>query len=177
MNLSAVDVLIYGNNRNLVTLQKTALAAFNFKKIHWSPTFTDMRESMTLAFRDIIIINDHADLDMEALLTMLRTEKSIANPFAVVILVTPNSSRKYIQNALRIGADGVMGLPFSATDMWKQLSFFINHQRTFLRTGSYFGPDRRRIKGISYDGDERRDADEIDEDDRVADRSRLAAAS
>lgn len=175
LNIAAVEVLIYGKNRNLVQLEKTALAAFEFRKMHWSATLVDMRENMSLMMRDVVIINDDPELDLEQTLQMLRTDPSIANPFAVIIIVTPNASRQYVSKALRIGADGVIGLPFSAADLWKQLAFFVNNQRTFLRTHSYFGPDRRRLKGVSYGGEERRCGEEFDEDHKVDDRSRFSA--
>ncbi len=177
MNLGVVEVLLHSQNRNMAMLQKTALTAFNFKKIATTRNHAQLTESARLSVNDIIILNHHSDENLEETISFLRAGEDIANPYAVIIVVTPHASRKFIRDALRMGVDGVVGLPFSAQDLWRQLSFFINTQRTFLRTTNYFGPDRRRLKGIDYGGDERRCGAEFDEDHKVADRSRTGLAA
>ena len=174
--MQAVNVLIHGSNRNLVSLEKTALNAFEFKKIDWAQTFRELREGVTFGARDIVIINEDPSLDLAKIANLLRSDPAIANPFAIVIVVTPAPSHKFISKALRLGFDGVVGLPFSAADLWKQLAFFVNNQRTFLRTQSYFGPDRRRLKGIQYGGEERRAGEEFDNDHKTPNQERLKSA-
>ena len=175
LKMGSVKVLIHGTNRHLVNLQKTALNAFDFRRIEWSNATQQLRDRVTMEFQDIIIINDDPSFDLELLLKLIRADEKASNPFAIVIVVSPSPSRKYIASALKVGADGVIGLPFSANSLWKQLAFFVNNQRTFVRIKDYFGPDRRRFAQSAFSGDERRAGEIFDEDYKTEDRKRLGA--
>lgn len=159
-NLNSVDVLIYSHHRNLTTLQQAALNGFGVRKIENTRRFDQFQESIRHVYRDIIIINHEADMDIGPFLTEIRDGAAV-NPFAIVILMSATTSPKLLREALRHGVDGVMTIPFTANDLWRQLVYAVNRTRTFVRTKSYFGPDRRRIKNIPYTGEERRDDAEI----------------
>lgn len=156
-NLSALDVVIYGHNRNLMRLQQVALRAFNIRNIEPISQPKALEDLLLYSPKDIVIVNQVAGVDMEEIVSIVRDQSVAQNPFAVIIVVTPAPTRRVITEALNAGADGVIALPFTGGDFWKQLVYFVNNTRTFLRTKSYFGPCRRRTRGLVYSGVERRD--------------------
>lgn len=156
-NLSALDIVIYGKNRNLMHLQQVALRAFNIRNIEPISQPNALEDLLLYAPKDIVILNHVAGVDMQEVVSIVRDQTVAQNPFAVIIVVTPAPTRRVITEALNAGADGVIALPFTGGDFWKQLVYFVNNSRTFLRTKSYFGPCRRRTRGLIYSGVERRD--------------------
>ena len=176
MNFGAVNVLIHGQNRNLIELQRAALSGFKFRKIDACQEFGKLLQALQTKPRDIVIVNQSMEMDLPVVFRALRDHEHNPNPFSVVLLFTGTPSRRFLRDALRMGADGVVGLPFSAADLWKQLAYFVNAQRAFVRTSDYFGPDRRRMRGIVYNGDERRAGETFDEDHVVRNDVRVSAA-
>lgn len=156
-NLNAVDVLIYSEHKNLVQLEKTALEAFGIRRVESVKTSKALEEAIKHNFRDIIIINHTPGLPIEPIVSKVRSETNASNPYAVVLLMTSTPSRRVVREAVMAGVDGVMALPFTGNDLWRQLVHFINRNRAFVRTENYFGPDRRRLQNIRYDGEERRE--------------------
>ena len=156
-NLSALDVVIYGHNRNLMRLQQVALRAFNIRHIEPISRPSALEDLLLYSPKDIIILNHVCGVDLGEVVSIVRDQTVSQNPFAVIIVVTPAPTRSVITEALNLGVDGVIALPFTGGDFWKQLVYFVNNTRTFLRTDSYFGPCRRRTRGLIYSGIERRD--------------------
>ncbi len=161
-NLGLLRVLIHGANQNLTTLEKAALASFRVREVNWSRTRAQLEDEVKLTFHDVVIINHDTRESLKEVVELVRAEKDAANPYAIVLYVTASPSARLIRQALGYGVDGVIGLPFAPKDMWRQLSFFINNSRTFLRTGKYFGPCRRRLQGMQFHGPERRSDSGLD---------------
>lgn len=155
-NLNAIDVLIFSHHKNLVHLEKTALEAFGVKRIEAVQEIGQLKEAIRHNYRDIVIINHMPGLPLAPLLEAIRSEKDASNPYAIVLLMTSTPSRRIVQEGIRCGVDGVMALPFTGNDLWRQLVHFVGRNRAFVRTAQYFGPCRRRLHNIRYQGEERR---------------------
>ena len=53
------------------------------------------------------------------------------------------------------GVDEFIAKPVTAKALLARINSIVNHRRPFIRTGRYFGPDRRR-KNMPFDGPEKR---------------------
>ena len=63
----------------------------------------------------------------------------------LALLVTSKSTRTGIRKAICLGYDDVLRIPFSATTLFDKIKKLTRQDRTFIRVGGYFGPERRRV--------------------------------
>jgi DNA-binding response OmpR family regulator len=89
---------------------------------------------------------------------LLRTSKDSPDRFVPVIMVTGASDVGTVNGARDAGVTEFMTKPISARGLYARILEVINSPRAFIRTKTYFGPDRRR-REEPYDGDERRKMD------------------
>ena len=54
--------------------------------------------------------------------------------------------------------------PFSVRDLYKRMEAIIERPRQFVRSGDFFGPDRRRKKDEWFNGELKRETDVTPED-------------
>jgi len=159
-NLRAIDVLIYSRHFHLITLEQAVLKQFGVRNIESARGVSLFKENLKHVYRDIVILNHYPEMNIANYTRLVRDENASMNPFAIILLVTPSPSASLLKSALGGGVDGVIAMPFTSTDLWRQLAGAVNRSRTFVRTEQYFGPDRRRLKNVPYSGELRRDEDD-----------------
>ncbi len=105
---------------------------------------------------DIVICDWTHDLDGMAFLQRLRQEQESQNPFIPVIVCTANTEMGHVSTARNLGMTNYLSKPVSAKMIYLAICAVIEDQRPFIRTGSFFGPQRRHRRIDSYTGVERR---------------------
>ncbi|MDE0809430.1 MAG: response regulator, partial [Alphaproteobacteria bacterium] len=75
--------------------------------------------------------------------------------FQPIIMVTGHTEKARITEARDAGINELMAKPVSAKSLYRRLVSVIEHPRQFVRTKTYFGPDRRR-KVQPFEGPNRR---------------------
>ncbi|MEC9347608.1 MAG: response regulator [Pseudomonadota bacterium] len=91
---------------------------------------------------------------------LVRHSDDSPNPFIPILMVTAYADRPTIIAARNAGVHDIVVKPVSAGVIAARLTDLILRPRNFVRTETYFGPDRR--EGASPDsGDRRRHADEV----------------
>ena len=93
------------------------------------------------------------DLDGQEVLKRLREWYA-----APIIMLTAYAEKSKVEQARDAGVTEFCAKPVTATELYKKVCAVINTPRSFIRTGVYFGPDRRRRKDDNYKGKERREA-------------------
>jgi DNA-binding NarL/FixJ family response regulator len=96
------------------------------------------------------------DEDGIAFLRKLRHETESPSPYVPVIMLTAHSERARVEAARDAGVTEFCAKPVTAAEMIRKVAAVIDHPRHFVRSDSYFGPDRRRRADPSYRGPERR---------------------
>ena len=99
---------------------------------------------------------------------LVRNDPSSPNPYVPIILMTGFSERRRVLQARDAGVTEFLVKPFNARDLYKRIAQVIERPRQFVKSGSFFGPDRRRKRtNIDiYEGPYRRDNDSIDSEIR-----------
>jgi DNA-binding response OmpR family regulator len=87
---------------------------------------------------------------------MIRQPGGNANPYVPIIMVTGHSERKRVTTARDAGVTEFITKPISATSLYRRILNVIANPRPFIKTDTYFGPDRRRFTNPNYIGPERR---------------------
>jgi DNA-binding response OmpR family regulator len=87
---------------------------------------------------------------------MIRQPGANANPYVPIIMLTGHSEKKRIIGARDAGVTEFLAKPISAKSLYERILNVVANPRPFIKTKSYFGPDRRRNVNSSYVGPERR---------------------
>jgi CheY-like chemotaxis protein len=80
--------------------------------------------------------------------------------YTPVILVAARADRESLAQARNAGVNEFMAKPVSASGLSARLFAVLDAPRSFVRTGDYFGPDRRR-RQVDFSGPDRRRRDPI----------------
>jgi two-component system, chemotaxis family, chemotaxis protein CheY len=87
---------------------------------------------------------------------MIRQPGANANPFVPIIMLTGHTERTRVTRARDAGITEFLAKPISAKGLYQRVFSIVAHPRPFIKTATYFGPDRRRNTSSSYSGPERR---------------------
>jgi two-component system chemotaxis response regulator CheY len=101
------------------------------------------------------------DFEMEPisgldLVDMIRTSRKSPNPYVPVIMISSYSDEERVQRARDRGVTEFLAKPFTVDVLMARLQSVIEEPRPFVKTDSYFGPNRRRKQDPRYSGPERR---------------------
>lgn len=95
-----------------------------------------------------IIISDISmnQIDGMMLLRWIRRHEDSPNHFMPVVLTSSSPDKDNIGQARNMGANAFLAKPFSVKSLSKLIVDLIENPRDFVRTKTYFGPDRRTQK-------------------------------
>lgn len=93
------------------------------------------------------------------LVTCLRRDPDSPAPFLPAVIVTGMVTRDRIRCALDAGVHEILALPLAPRAIESRLRELVERPRKFIRSGGYFGPDRRRQVRADYAGPFRRATD------------------
>lgn len=89
----------------------------------------------------------------------VRQSDESPDPYLPIIVVTSAAEQKRVEEARDIGATEFLSKPVSPADLYERLVSVVERPRAFLRTDTFFGPDRRRKIVPNYHGPVRRNSD------------------
>jgi len=157
-NLEQVRFLIIEDNVNMIALVRSILQALGAKRVYEASDAKTGLELIPVVQPDIVI----CDWQMEPmsgleLVCLIRDEQS-PSPFVPIIMLTAHSEIERVKEARDCGVNEFLVKPISAKTLYGRISTIIEHPRPFVRTETYFGPDRRR-RQTEFPGPERRSAE------------------
>ena len=154
--LQRLSVLIVDDNQNMRELIRAILQAFGIVNIYdgrdGEHGITKIRDfSIDLVITDWVM-EPQDGLD---LIKWVRTSPDCPDNFLPIIMVTGHTEKARIVEARDAGINEFVAKPVSAKSLYRRLVSVIEHPRQFVRTKTYFGPDRRR-KVQPFEGPNRR---------------------
>ena len=93
---------------------------------------------------------------------MIRQPGANANPYVAIIMLTGHSEKKRVASARDAGVTEFLAKPISAKGLYQRIVNVVANPRPFIKTKTYFGPDRRRNTNNAYIGPERRVGGEME---------------
>ena len=157
VSLSRVRFLIVDDNTHAVNLVKAMLRGFGADQLYDAQTVDAAQRRMKITPCDIVIL-DYM-LGAEEGITFarwLRNDPDSPAPYTPIILLTGHADRPKIVAARDAGVNEFCVKPVTPTDLMKRIAWVIDRARPFVRSQTYFGPDRRRHDDPNYRGPERR---------------------
>ena len=158
-NIENLKFLVIEDDANMRFLITTILSSLGVKDTATAES-ADKGYGQLYGFAADIVI---CDLRMEPLdgiefTKMIRNHDTSPNRYVPIIMLTGHSELSAVEEARDAGVNEFMAKPVSATKLYAKIKSIIEHPRSFIRTGNYFGPDRRRRQDPDYKGPERRQA-------------------
>jgi two-component system, chemotaxis family, chemotaxis protein CheY len=155
-----LKILLVEDNHYMRILLAEILRAIGVVRIYEA---NDGAEGLQM-MRDFPIDLVMTDLSMQPLdgidfVRLLRNSPDSPNQLAPVIMVTGHSTFARVNEARDAGVNEFLTKPLTARGVIERLHEAIEHPRPFVRSGDYFGPERRRRIDPTYKGPRRRAAD------------------
>ena len=157
IDFNRLRFLVIDDNVHMRRILRTLLHGFGARDVHEAEDGAAGLEAFTNYCPDIILADWAMPIfDGIELAQMIRQPGANANPYVAIIMLTGHSERSRVMAARDAGVTEIMVKPVSANALYQRILNVVARPRPFIRTKTYFGPDRRRNVNPNYTGPERR---------------------
>jgi CheY-like chemotaxis protein len=150
--------LVVDDNANMVQIVKTILK--NFGVIHVYEA-KDVAEAFSLVRQyaiDLVFLDYNLGfMDGVEFVKLMRTASDSPNPYLPIIMLTAYTEHHRVTTARDAGVTEFCAKPITAIEIYRKIVEVIERPRSFVRTNTYFGPDRRRHDDEFKGPEKRRD--------------------
>lgn len=155
-DLSRLNMLVVDDNKYMILLIKTLLHSIRVKNVREATDGAEAFMELRQFSADMVI----CDLQMQPLdgiefTRLVRTAKDSPNQYVPIIMLTGHTEERFVKEARDAGVNEFLSKPLSAAGLYSRIIEIIDNPRPFIRTSTYFGPDRRR-KQVPFKGPDRR---------------------
>jgi two-component system, chemotaxis family, chemotaxis protein CheY len=157
VNFSRLRFLVIDDNAHMRRIMRTLLHGYGSREVFEAEDGASGLEAFTNYFPDIVITDWVMPIfDGLELTQMIRQPGANANPYVPIIMLTGHTEKARVVGARDAGITEFLAKPISATALYERILNLVANPRPFIRTKTYFGPDRRRYVNSNYTGPERR---------------------
>jgi two-component system, chemotaxis family, chemotaxis protein CheY len=165
IDFSQLRFLVVEGNPHMRRILRTLLQGLGSREIHEAVDGATGLRAFNQLTPDIVIMDWAMPVcDGLEFAKMIRQPDANASPFTPIIMLTGHSERRRVTAARDAGVTEFMVKPISAKGLHQRVLNIIANPRRFIRTKTYFGPDRRRNSVPGYTGPERRKGGKVDID-------------
>jgi CheY-like chemotaxis protein len=143
-DFSGISVMVAEHNPFMRQTIRSILRTFNIGQIEEARTPDNAWETYCRHKPDVVFTDWAPDFDGMSLLKQIRRDDDSPNPFVPVVVVTSMSDKEHVLTARDLGMTEFLAKPFSPKLIYLRLRIIAEQPRSFVRTGDFFGPDRRR---------------------------------
>ncbi len=163
IDFNKLRFLIADDNQHMRRILRTLLHSFGAREVYEAEDGASALELYSHTAPDILIIDWAMPIfDGLELTQMIRQPDSVGNPYVPILLLSAHSEKRRVTMARDAGVTEFLAKPISANGLYQRLLSVIANPRPFIKTKTYFGPDRRRNTVNSYIGPERRGSGECE---------------
>jgi len=157
VDFNRLRFVVVDDNAHMRRIVRALLHGFGAREVNEAEDGAAGLEAFTHNVPDIVITDWAMPIfDGIELTQMIRQPGANANPFVPIIMLTGHSEKKRVMAARDAGVTEFLAKPLSAKALYERIVNVVINPRPFVRTKTYFGPDRRRNAGTGYSGAERR---------------------
>ncbi|OYX31835.1 MAG: hypothetical protein B7Y99_09630 [Caulobacterales bacterium 32-69-10] len=140
----------------MVQIVKTILKNFGVVHVYEAK---DVAEAFSLVRQyaiDLVFLDYNLGfMDGVEFVKLMRTATDSPNPYLPIIMLTAYTEHHRVVAARDAGVTEFCAKPVTAIEIYRKIVEVIERPRSFVRTNSYFGPDRRR-HDTDFTGPEKR---------------------
>lgn len=163
IDFNRLRFVVVDDNAHMRRIVRTLLHGFGAREVNEAEDGAAGLEAFTNNAPDIVITDWAMPiLDGLELTRMIRQPGANANPFVPIIMLTGHSEKRRVTAARDAGVTEFLVKPLSAKALYERIVNVVINPRPFVRTRTYFGPDRRRSSNSGYAGPERRRGDQAE---------------
>ncbi|MDB5423742.1 MAG: chemotaxis protein CheYIII [Phenylobacterium sp.] len=159
MRYNLLKILLVDDNHHMRVLLTEILRALGVRQIFEASDGAEGLQTLRHNPVDIIM----TDLSMQPLdgIDFVRLLRAAPGPSRMtpVIMITGHSTLQRVNEARDAGVNEFLAKPLTARGVLGRVALVIDHPRGFVRSESYFGPDRRRRCDPNWAGPWRRESD------------------
>jgi two-component system, chemotaxis family, chemotaxis protein CheY len=157
IDFTRLRFLVIDDNAHMRHIMHTLLHGFGAREVHEVEDGAAGLEAFTQFAPDVVLADWVMPIfDGLELTQMIRQQGANANPYVPIIMLTGHSEKKRVVAARDAGVTEFLAKPISAKALYERIYSVVAHPRPFIKTATYFGPDRRRSANAGYNGPERR---------------------
>ncbi|MBC8339162.1 MAG: response regulator [Rhodospirillales bacterium] len=154
--MSKVQVLVVDDQGFSRRLLRLILGTLGCRRVSEAKSVETAWSKIILSPPDLLIVDwEMPESSGLELVLRVRNDDDSPDPFMPIIMLTAYSELPRIVEARDAGINEYVVKPISPAALFKRLDEVIEHPRKFVRTKTFFGPDRRR-KNKPIDGNNRR---------------------
>lgn len=155
--LHKLSILVVEDNNHMAEIIKTVLRGVGVNELLYASDASSALAILRGSHVDIAIVDYNlGDMDGVDLVKLIRRAPESPSPYLTTIMLTAYAGEQIVCAARDAGVTEFCRKPVTANELLSKISNTILHPRPFVRTDSYFGPDRRRHAHTDYTGPERR---------------------
>jgi two-component system chemotaxis response regulator CheY len=166
-HLDQLRILLVDDNEPMRKLLRGMLLAFGISDIVQADGVRSGLESMKRNKPDIVFVDWFMEpVDGLELVRAVRRPdagEDGLDPYTPIIMMTGYAEEHRVREARDSGVTEFLSKPISAEGVLRRLIAVVEHPRPFVRTPTYFGPDRRRKQRPFKGPDRRRRAVDLSE--------------
>ena len=157
IDFNKLRFLICDDNAHMRRILRTLLHSFGAREAYEAEDGATALEMYIHYVPDIMILDWSMPIfDGLELAQMIRQPDGSGNPYTPIIMLTGHSDKRRVMMARDAGVTEFLAKPISAKALYQRIVNVVVSPRPFIKTKSYFGPDRRRNTMTAYIGPERR---------------------
>jgi two-component system, chemotaxis family, chemotaxis protein CheY len=168
-SLQALQVLLVDDNPHMRTITSAVLKSAGIAKVEEAADGAAALDYLRYHPADLVIVDFNMfPLDGVEFTRLVRNSPDSANPYLPIIMMTGHSEKVRVYEARDAGVNEFVVKPITPKAILDRIQSVIFHPRPYVKTGGYFGPDRRRTQASHYRGPRRRRTDQAAGDDSSA---------
>lgn len=153
---STLNVLVVEDNESFRLLIRTVLHALDIRAVREARDGGEGLEMLGSLSADLVIVDWKMEpMDGMEFARAVRRGDGGVNPYVPIIMVTGYGEARLVIEARDAGINEFLAKPLSAKSLISRIMAVVEKPRPFVRTASYFGPDRRR-RQLPFKGTDRR---------------------
>jgi CheY-like chemotaxis protein len=160
--LKLTRVLVVDDNKQMRVLVRELLRALDIRLVAEAADADEGQRELR-SHRSDLVITDLAmgrKEDGIMLAREIRLAKNSASTTVPIIMMTGHAEMSRVSAAIDAGVNTFLAKPISARSLADHVSAALNDRRPYIRTETFFGPDRRRRQHPDYPGPFRRHEDQ-----------------
>lgn len=154
-DISGLNVLIVEKHAYMRRIIRDILKTFGIKSIREANSVEAALTMLAEQPADLMLTDWSPGLNGLELVRRIRTDIVTPDPYLAIIVVTAHTEARNVIMARDAGMTEFLAKPITAKFLYTRIRSIIEHQRVFVRSHDFFGPDRRRRRA-DYGGPDRR---------------------
>ncbi|WP_269516462.1 response regulator [Brevundimonas subvibrioides] len=167
--LESLNILVVDDNQHMRAITAAILQSAGVRNIREVPDAAMALDALRTLDIDLAIV----DFNMKPMdgVEFTRLVRTSGNPYLPIIMMTGHSEKSRVCEARDAGVTEFVAKPITAKAIFDRVQAVIMRPRPFVKTETFFGPDRRRKSSTDYEGPRRRESDHALDDADLSDAS------